>query len=139
MWYQMRFDCFKTGGGISLFVLLVLAAFGMGFTQGEGSGSTVHLELRGSDPAADTTLAGSPEEVRLFFSEPPQMSGTTVRLADGGGALVATSEAEAQVDDPRQVFITIHDPLAAGTYTVHWRVIAQDGHAQNGDFSFSIR
>ncbi len=104
-----------------------------------GAEPVLHLELRGSEPEADTVLTESPEEVRLFFSEPPQMQGTSVRLADPAGELVPTTDAEADPDDPRQVHIDLQGPLAAGTYTVHWRVIAQDGHAQNGDFVFTLQ
>jgi len=102
-------------------------------------GTVLHLRLDSTEPAAGTALPASPEEIRLFFSEPPQMQGTTVRLADAGGELVATTEAVADEADARQVFIVPAEPLAPGAYTVHWRVIAQDGHAQRGDFDFEVR
>ena len=102
-------------------------------------GTVLHLRLDSTEPAADTVLPASPAEIRLFFSEPPQMQGTTVRLADAGGELVATTEAVADEADARQVFIVPAESLAPGAYTVHWRVIAQDGHAQRGDFDFEVR
>lgn len=98
----------------------------------------LHLTLLGTFPAADTVLTEAPDEVRLWFSEAPQMRGSSVRLADAGGELVPTTEAAPEDGDETQVFITPEAPLSAGTYTVHWRVIAQDGHAQNGEFDFQI-
>ena len=98
----------------------------------------VHLRLNSTQPEADAAVAESPTEIRLFYSEPPQMHGTSVRLADSEGELVATTEATADAEDPREVFIVPDEPLAPGTYTVHWRTIAQDGHAQRGDFSFRV-
>jgi methionine-rich copper-binding protein CopC len=98
-----------------------------------------HLRLTASFPAADTVVTEPPEEVRLWFSEPPQMHGTAVRLADARGELVPTTDAVADEEDPRQVFIRPRAPLGPGEYTVHWRVIAQDGHAQNGTFGFELR
>lgn len=97
-----------------------------------------HLRLNATAPAADTVVTEPPAEVRLWFSEPPQMRGTSVRLADGGGELVPTTDAVADEEDPSQVFIRPLDVLGPGEYTVHWRVIAQDGHAQNGTFGFEL-
>lgn len=101
--------------------------------------SILHLRLNRTAPAADSTVTGSPEEIRLFFSEPPQMRGTSVRLADTADNLVPSTEAVADEDDPRQVWINPSAPLSPGSYTVHWRVIAQDGHTQRGNFTFRVR
>lgn len=98
----------------------------------------VHLRLNSTQPEADAAVAESPAEIRLFYSEPPQMQGTSVRLANAEGEQVPASEATADAEDPREVFIVPDEPLAPGTYTVHWRTIAQDGHAQRGDFSFRV-
>jgi methionine-rich copper-binding protein CopC len=97
-----------------------------------------HLRLERSTPAADSTVAASPPEIRLFFSEPPQMRGTSVRLTRGPEALVQTTDAAADGEDPKQVFIRPAEPLTPGAYTVHWRVIAQDGHTQRGTFEFRV-
>ncbi len=98
----------------------------------------LHLRLVRTTPAADTTVTESPDEIRLFFSEPPQMRGTTVRLTGAGDALVATTDAAPDEDDARQVFIRPEAALPSGQYTVHWRVIAQDGHTQRGTFNFTV-
>ncbi len=104
----------------------------------EASDAVPHLRLERSSPAADSTVTGSPEEIRLFFSEPPQMRGTSVRLTRGAEELVASTDAVAYAEDPRQVFIRPEAPLTPGGYTVHWRVIAQDGHTQRGTFVFQV-
>jgi methionine-rich copper-binding protein CopC len=120
---------------------LLLAAT---IVAGIGAGNEVHadpvphLRLVSTAPAADTVVAESPAEIRLFFSEAPQMRGTTVRLADAAEALVASSEVAADGEDPRQLFIRPSEPLGSGLYTVHWRVIAQDGHTQRGTFEFRV-
>jgi copper resistance protein C len=98
-----------------------------------------HLRLDRTSPAANSVLEASPEEVRLFFSEAPEMRGTTVRLATSGtDALIETTSAVANPEDPREVFIRPLAPLPAGSYTVHWRVLARDGHAQRGTFDFRV-
>ena len=97
-----------------------------------------HLALRSSMPEADDTVGSNLAEVRLFFTEAPQMNGTTVRIANAREELVSSSEAAADAQDPTQVFVRPAGPLGPGTYTVHWRAIAQDGHAVNGDFGFQV-
>ena len=99
-----------------------------------------HLELLRAEPAADSTATEVPTEVRLYFSEAPVMSGTTVRLVDAAEELVPTGETVADEDDPRQIYIELaEEGLLPGDYTVHWRVIAQDGHAQRGVFGFRLQ
>ncbi len=134
----------RVPGGIPLLLSMVaLLAVGALLIPVGGSaepGVPLHLELRATEPVADTTLAESPDEIRLYFSEAPQMEGTSVRLADANEELVPTTAAEADEEDPRQLFIMPgEEGLQPGSYTVHWRVIAQDGHAQNGTFGFSIQ
>jgi copper resistance protein C len=122
--------------------ILALLALAAGAAAGAGGHALAdeapHLRLERSVPAADSTVAASPPEIRLFFSEAPHMNGTTVRLANAAEELVETSAAAANTEDPRQVFIRPANPLAAGSYTVHWRVIAQDGHTQRGSFDFRV-
>jgi copper resistance protein C len=126
--------------GVVLAALAIpLAAAALVPSEPDADGRLLHLRLEATSPAADTVITEPPEEIRLFFSEPPQMRGTAVRLADGEGELVPTTDATADEDDPSQVFIRPREPLTTGEYTVHWRTIAQDGHAQNGNFSFELR
>jgi methionine-rich copper-binding protein CopC len=118
-------------------VLLSLVAWAP-FTHGEAEPEARHLRLVSSSPTADTTLSEPPSEIRLLFSEPPQMRGTSIRLTRGADDLVDSSETEADETDPRQIYIQPARPLASGAYIVHWRVIAQDGHTQRGSFQFQV-
>lgn len=123
-------------GALMALFAIVAAGHGRGLMEEDTS---AHLRLNATSPAADTVITEAPEEVRLWFSESPRMDGTAVRLADAGGDLVPTTGAVSEDEDPRQVFIRPREPLGPGEYTVHWRVIAQDGHAQNGTFGFEFR
>ncbi|MEX2528716.1 MAG: copper resistance CopC family protein [Gemmatimonadota bacterium] len=102
------------------------------------NGERRHLRLIRSEPASDTTIAQSPEEIRLYFSEAPQISGSTVRLTAGADRLVETTETAGDKDHPSQLFIRPISSLPTGLYTVHWRVMARDGHALRGTFEFGI-
>jgi len=136
---------------LTVLPLLVLAtAGGMGAVEAipsadrivaGGDGPTLelrHLELRRTQPPADSVVSQPPVELRLFFSEAPRMDGTRVQLADEEGELVFATPAEADEEDASQVFIRFEAPLPDGEYTAHWRTIARDGHAQNGSFSFRV-
>ncbi len=126
---------------LAVVAALALAAWGAAasvLAEPAHADEIIHLRLNSTQPEADAAVSESPAEIRLFYSEPPQMHGTSVRLADAEGELVPASEATADSDDAREVFIVPDEPLAPGTYTVHWRTIAQDGHAQRGDFTFRV-
>jgi methionine-rich copper-binding protein CopC len=97
-----------------------------------------HLTLQRSAPEKDASLAGPVAEVRLFFSEAPQAGATSVMLADASGAHVHTTVASVEETDAKQVFVRSEVPLPVGAYTVHWRTLAQDGHALSGEFGFRI-
>jgi methionine-rich copper-binding protein CopC len=97
-----------------------------------------HLTLQRTAPEADAAVAGPVQEIRLFFSEAPQMAGTSVTLVNSSESPVAATVAAADRADAKQVFIRPETPLASGTYVVHWRTLAEDGHAMNGDFGFSV-
>jgi copper resistance protein C len=100
--------------------------------------ASLHLELRRTIPATDTTVTQGPTEVRLIFSEPPQIDGTSVRVTDGADELIPSTDATADEEDPQEVFVRFEERLPPDEYTVFWRTIAQDGHAQNGTFRFQV-
>ena len=118
--------------------LATTAVLNFGHALGEQLSSAPHLALEQSVPEADASVGHRLEEVRLFFSQPPQLAGTSIRVVDARDRLVEATAAEADSDDPSVVFIRLEGALAAGTYTVHWRALAQDNHPVNGDFGFAV-
>jgi methionine-rich copper-binding protein CopC len=98
-----------------------------------------HLTLDQTVPATDSTVSGPVSEVRLSFSEPPLLRGTSVRVVDSGRSLVASSPPITFETDPRVVYVTVDPSLPVGAYTVQWRVIAQDGHVMRGNFGFEVK
>lgn len=96
-----------------------------------------HFGLRQSVPAKDASVP-APEEVRLWFTQVPQENSVAIRLVDPAGDAVETSEPKRDPDDGTVVFVTFGEKLPAGTYTVAWRGIGDDGHVVRGDFAFSV-
>jgi copper resistance protein C len=97
-----------------------------------------HLTLDHALPGADSVVTTDVTEVRLFFSEPPQMRATTIRVVDAGRSLMTSTPPSAYEGDERQVYVSLENPLPPGSYVVQWRVMAQDGHVQRGDFTFRV-
>ena len=119
--------------GAAIAVVLIL-----GPSLGAQLSSDPHLALERSVPEADAAVGQGLAEVRLFFTQAPQLAGTSIRIVDARDRLVEATAAEADSDDPSVVFIRLEGALAAGAYTVHWRALAQDNHPVNGDFGFAV-
>ncbi len=114
---------------------LVLAA---GHTLSAEASAVRHLALERSIPEAEASVGQGLEEVRLFFTQPPQPTGTSIRIVDAGDQLMEATDAQPDGDDPSEIFVRLEGALAPGNYTVHWRALAQDSHPANGDFEFEV-
>ncbi|HSG49685.1 MAG TPA: copper resistance CopC family protein [Longimicrobiales bacterium] len=97
-----------------------------------------HLQLDRSHPAADTTLT-SPSEIRLWFSQVPQASATSLRLIRDGAPVAAVGELKADASDGKVFAAPVQGTLPDGSYTVAWRTMAADGHVVRGDFAFTVK
>jgi copper transport protein len=97
-----------------------------------------HAHLKKSEPAAGSRVTSSPQLIRLWFSEQPELSVTVVSLKDANGKEFALSAPENDRGDPLTVSVRLSQPLPAGRYTVTWRTAASDGHPTHGTFSFVV-
>ena len=104
-----------------------------------GAVACAHLALERSSPQADETVTASPATVTLWFTQAPQMAGTSVRLLPEGGEPFELAAAMATEDDSTVVVLDVSETLADGAYRVMWRAMAQDGHTIRGDFGFTVR
>ena len=96
-----------------------------------------HNHLVKSVPSAGEQLASSPKEVRLWFSERPEIRFTSATLLTADSTKIATIKAAA-TDDSMAVAIPMTTPLPAGSYLLTWRTASRDGHAIRGTIGFSI-
>jgi methionine-rich copper-binding protein CopC len=112
-----------------LAALLCLVSFG---TAG------AHATLVRSNPPANSELASSPAEIRLWFSEGVEPKFSTFTLLDTNGQTVNTPTSQVDPADNTQLFMR-PPALPNGLYTVVWHTVsAEDGHAVTGSFAFSI-
>jgi copper transport protein len=97
----------------------------------------MHATLLSSEPTKDSTVTTSPTRIYLVFSEEVEPSLGRIRLVGPGGQVVALQS----TGDPRNVsalVAPVTTPLAAGTWRVEWRIVSEDGHPIDGDFTFAV-
>jgi copper transport protein len=100
--------------------------------------ASAHADLVRSDPADGARLLQPPTVARLWFSEEISPEFSAARVVDGHGSTVAGSALQADTGDPRLLAVKLPD-LAAGTYGVVWRVLAEDdGHTTRGVVVFTV-
>ena len=99
----------------------------------------MHLRLVKAEPAADSTVTVAPQEIRLFFSQEPEVRATRITIVDDSRNEIAVAAARADAKDGKIVIVPITGALVSGSYTVSWRTMAKDGHAVNGIFNFALR
>lgn len=97
-----------------------------------------HAHLKRSEPAAGSKTTSSPQLIRLWFSERPELSMTFISLKDANGKELSLSQPRNDPSDALMVSADISQPLPAGRYTVTWRTAASDGHPSHGTFNFIV-
>lgn len=103
-----------------------------------GAPADLHLRLVKAEPAADGAVTVAPKEIRLFFSQEPEIRATKVIVTNGAKREITVAAAQADKTDGKIVFAQITGAIEPGAYTVVWRTMAKDGHAVNGEFKFTV-
>jgi methionine-rich copper-binding protein CopC len=92
-----------------------------------------HSGIVSSSPAASSTITTAPSEITLTFAGAIRGNFSTVVVTGPDGVTYGNGK-------PRAIDRTLHQPvtaLAAGKYTVAWRVVSGDGHPLQGVFTFT--
>lgn len=92
-----------------------------------------HAHLEKSTPADGSTVAAAPAAVEMTFSETARL--TAVWIQRGQEPKTVVKELPAVAD---KVLRVVLPALAAGVYTLTWRVVAADGHVSSGAVHFTI-
>ncbi|WP_353953212.1 copper resistance CopC family protein [Knoellia sp. S7-12] len=115
-------------------ILLLLSGF-LALTAGVLP-ANAHSRLLSITPADGASLPASPAEIVLTFNETINPQFVTVRVTDGEGGDVVGENATAQ---GAKVTLAVGEPIAAGTYSVVYRVVSADSHPISGSTSFTIK
>ncbi|HET7911335.1 MAG TPA: copper homeostasis periplasmic binding protein CopC [Pseudolabrys sp.] len=96
-----------------------------------------HAHLDHASPAAGSTVAESPKEVSLWFTEALEAKFSAIEVRDAQGAAVQAGPAALARDNTAQLRVPLK-PLKPGTYKVIWRVLSVDTHRTQGNFTFRV-
>ncbi|MGA2042649.1 MAG: copper homeostasis periplasmic binding protein CopC [Roseiarcus sp.] len=102
------------------------------------SAASAHALLKQATPAVGGTVAGSPKEIRIKFSEgvEPRFSG--IALASETGAPAPIGKPSVDPADPSVLIAPVTQPLKPGVYKVTWHVVSTDTHKTQGGFEFTV-
>jgi methionine-rich copper-binding protein CopC len=115
------------GRFVATVAVLILALVG-------ASGVAAHADLIASEPAAGSTVAGSPSTIRLTFSQPLKRT-SQIELFTGQFQPVTGLTTVVAGSEMRAV---LGQPLAPATYTVQWTAVSDDGHSTEGSYQFAV-
>jgi methionine-rich copper-binding protein CopC len=96
-----------------------------------------HLRLTKSAPAANATVT-APTAIHLWFSQPPEVAVTSVRLTGPNESAVALGALTRADSAGAPIIAAVKGTVAPGAYTVRWRTMARDGHVVSGSFGFKV-
>lgn len=97
-----------------------------------------HALVRSSDPADGAQLDHAPDAVTITFTEPPEVSLSSVDVLDATGETWHEDAAFGVEGDPLKLSVGLRQ-LPVGVYTVTWRTVSKaDGHATAGAFTFGV-
>jgi copper transport protein len=116
--------------------LAAVAALALGAALAPASPAAAHALLLRTEPAPQTTVKTAPSTVKLFFSEPVEVTFGAIRVFDVDGKRVDPGKIS-RVGDGSQVDVPLTG-IKDGTYTVTWRAVSADGHAVSGGFTFYV-
>ena len=97
-----------------------------------------HGRLKSSAPAAGAHLSTVPAQIRLDFSESPELTFSAIRLQGPDGVAVPLGPLTYASDSRRAIVTIVQGPMAAGAYKVSWQMAGDDGHPVRGSFEFVI-
>ena len=95
----------------------------------------MHLHLVKSSPNDREAVSTPTREIRLWFSQKPEIGLSTIALLRSDSSAVPLAKV-AGTDDSLSVKAALSAPLAPGDYIVRWRALSKDGHAVRGSYTF---
>lgn len=100
--------------------------------------AAAHAQLVSATPGPGETVATSPSDLRLAFSEPLVPKLSSLDLLDARGSTVLLAVGAPDPADASVLVVPI-TRLADGGYTVAWRTVsAADGHSATGFYTFAV-
>lgn len=111
---------------------LLLALVALGSTALPAS---AHTELKSSNPAKGAALPAPPQQVELTFTESVTAPADAITVTGPNGAKWTVGQAT--VAGP-VVTAPVQATGPAGTYTITWKVVSDDGDPVTGTIDFTL-
>ena len=96
-----------------------------------------HAMLQRTEPRVESGVKRSPDEVKLYFTEPLEPAYSSVRVVNDRGGQVDRGDGRVDRSNPLLLRVTL-PALPPGTYRVRWRVLSIDADVTEGGFAFSV-
>jgi len=97
-----------------------------------------HGKLKSARPARGSQLSVAPTELRLEFTESPEVALARFELVGPDGKAIELGPLTRADQLGRTLTADIRAALTNGTFTVKWRIAGADGHPVSGSYQFSI-
>jgi len=95
-----------------------------------------HAFLDHAMPGVGTSVAASPSELELTFTEGVVVAFSGVRVATVSGAAIPVGRPT--VGPENTLHVRLGRPLKPGTYVVSWHVVSVDTHHTQGTYKFTV-
>lgn len=118
---------------LAMFILAAAVTCSLAATS-----AIAHALLDRAIPSVGGTVAGSPREIRLYFTQGVVTAFSHVHVVSETGAVIPTGRLVTDPSDQSIVTVRLGRALARGTYSVSWYVISVDTHATQGTFRFTV-
>ncbi|NOT83502.1 MAG: copper resistance protein CopC [Methylococcaceae bacterium] len=100
--------------------------------------SFAHAILVKSEPAKDSILNTAPQKIDVWFNDKVGSEFKALAVIDSNGKRLDNKDVQQETFDESHLYATVQ-PLAAGTYTVRYRVVSVDTHIVTGKFQFTVK
>ena len=97
-----------------------------------------HAFLDHADPRVGSTIAQSPPEVKVWFTQNLEPAFSKLEVQDAQGKVVDKKDAHIDAKEKASFEVSL-PPLKSGTYTVIWHVVSVDTHRTQGRFQFTLK
>jgi copper resistance protein C len=121
--------------------LRIVAVAGIALMPLLAEAAVFHLKLSRSEPTANSRLAASPTQVKLWFTQRPELTVTSIKLVSGSGATAverALAPLTRAAANGSPIVAPVGAALSAGHYELRWRTMARDGHVLSGMIPFDV-
>lgn len=100
-----------------------------------GANVFAHSHLEESTPKNGEIVTQSLKAITLTF-ETPLEPASSFTLMDGNNASIPLTSVSISGN---QLIASVEDELTNGAYTIHWKIIGEDGHPLEGDIPFTMQ